>query len=119
MEQKNLSILSEEQVTLAKKDLLKDEEIYQISDFFKIFGDSTRLKLLWALDNNELCVGDLCEILGMTKSAISHQLQGLRAANLVKHRKIGKHVLYSLSDYHVRLIIETTREHLNEKKEGK
>ncbi len=115
MDDKELTILSEQQLKLAIKDLLKDEEIYRISDYFKIFGDSTRLKILWALNNNELCVGDLCKILNMTKSAISHQLQGLRAANLVKYRKVGKHVLYSLSDYHVRLIIETTREHLNEK----
>lgn len=109
------TILNEEEVKLAKKQLLKDEEIYQISDFFKIFGDSTRLKLLWALDSKELCVGDLCNVLNMTKSAISHQLKSLKAANLVKYRKVGKNVLYSLSDNHVRIIIETAREHLEEK----
>ncbi len=109
------SILNEEEVKRAKKELLKDEEIYRISDFFKIFGDSTRLKLLWALDNKELCVNDLCNVLNMTKSAISHQLQCLKSNNLVKYKRVGKNVIYSLSDNHVRIIIETAREHLKEK----
>lgn len=98
-----------------KKEMIKDEEMYSISDFFKILGDSTRLKLLWALDGHELTVSALCEILGMTKSAISHQLKGLKDARLVGYKRSGKNIIYSLKDYHVRLIIETAREHLKEK----
>lgn len=112
---KNIVCSENEEIEKVRNCLIKDEEIYQISDFFKIFGDSTRLKLLWTLDNKELCVNDLCEILNMTKSAISHQLKSLRVANLVKHKKIGKNVLYSLSDDHVKVIIETARVHLKEK----
>lgn len=107
--------MNEKELKTLKKELLKDEDIYEISDFFKIFGDSTRLKLLWCLDSRELTVNEICEVLGMTKSAISHQLKGLRDAKLVKYKKIGKNTIYSLDDYHVRLIIETAREHLLER----
>lgn len=87
---------------------------YDLSDLFKMFSDGTRLQILYALKCAEMCVCDLAELLGMTKSAISHQLKSLRLANLVKFRKQGKSVFYSLADEHVKEIFETGLEHINE-----
>ena len=109
-------IINEEIVNKTKEKMIDDTEVYQISDFFKIFGDSTRLKILWALDDNPLCVGDLCNIVDITKSAASHQLNILKANKLVKYKKEGKNVIYSLDDEHVAFIIETARKHLSEVK---
>ncbi len=109
-------IINEEIVNKTKEKMIDDTEVYQISDFFKIFGDSTRLKILWALDDNPLCVGDLCNIVDITKSAASHQLKILKANKLVKYKKEGKNVIYSLDDEHVAFIIETARKHLSEVK---
>ncbi len=88
--------------------------LYDLSDFFKLMGDSTRIQLLWALEENEMCVGDLANLLNMTKSAVSHQLKILRSAKLVKAEKRGKNVFYALSDHHVKTILEMALEHLNE-----
>ncbi len=92
-----------------------EDELYDLSDFFKVLGDSTRAKIMWALDESEMCVCDLAVLLNMTKSAISHQLKSLKAANLVKHRKEGKVVFYSLTDDHVKQIFEKGLEHIREK----
>ena len=92
-----------------------ENELYDLSDFFKILGDSTRTKIMWALDLKEMCVCDLAVLLNMTKSAISHQLSTLRENNLVKFRREGKMVYYSLSDDHVKEIFETGMEHIREK----
>ena len=89
-------------------------ELYDLSDFFKVFGDSTRLGILFAIDGGPLCVCDIAEALGMTKSAVSHQLKGLRAADLVRYKKVGKNVYYELADGHVRDIIEKALEHIAE-----
>ncbi len=91
-----------------------EDEIFDLSELFKIFGDSTRMKILFVLFEKEVCTCDLAEILGMTSSAISHQLAILRKAKLVKYRRDGKTVFYSLSDDHVRTIIEMGIEHINE-----
>ncbi len=104
----------EEKIKKIKKLMVDDREIYDISDFFKIFGDSTRLKILWALDNGPLTVTELCEITEMNKSSISHQLKTLKDNKIVKYRKSGKNVIYTLDDEHVSIIIETARKHLNE-----
>ena len=88
--------------------------LYDLSDFFKLMGDSTRIQLLWALEENEMCVGDLAVLLDMTKSAISHQLKVLRLAKLVKAEKRGKNVFYALSDHHVRTVLEMALEHVRE-----
>ena len=97
------------------KDIMPDEnELYDLSDFFKVFADGTRIKIMWALEESELCVCDLAVLLNMTKSAISHQLKSLRAANLVKYRKEGKVVFYSLTDEHVKAIFEKGLEHIRE-----
>lgn len=93
----------------------EEDVLYDLSDFFKVFADSTRVKILWALDESEMCVCDLAVLLGMTKSAISHQLRALREANLVKYRREGKVVYYSLSDEHVKDIFEKGMEHIEEK----
>lgn len=104
----------EEKIKKIKKIMIDDREIYDISDFFKIFGDCTRLKILWALDNGPLTVTELCEITEMNKSSISHQLKTLKDNKIVKYRKSGKNVIYTLDDEHVSIIIETARKHLNE-----
>ena len=102
-------------VNKVKKGIPNDEDIYDLSDFFKVLGDSTRMKIIWALDESEMCVCDIAVLLNMTKSAISHQLRSLRNADLVKFRKEGKTVYYSLKDEHVRDIYEKGMEHIREK----
>jgi ArsR family transcriptional regulator len=97
------------------KGKMPDEyELYDLSDFFKVFGDSTRIKIMWALDEHEMCVCDLAFLLNMTKSAISHQLKSLKQTNLVKYRREGKVVFYSLTDDHVKEIFEKGLEHIRE-----
>ncbi len=91
-----------------------ENELCDLSDFFKILGDSTRAKIIWALDESEMCVCDLAALLGMTKSAISHQLGLMRRENLVKNRKEGRVVFYSLTDDHIKQIFETGLEHIRE-----
>ena len=98
-----------------KRVSMPDEEtLYDLSDFFKIFGDSTRISILFAIDGEPMCVCDIAELLGMTKSAVSHQLKILREANLVKTERQGKVVYYSLADNHVKEIIECGMSHINE-----
>ena len=92
----------------------KEEDFYDLADLYKMFSDSTRVRILWALSCEEMCVCDIAVLLGMTKSAISHQLRSLRFTNLVKYDKRGKEVYYSLADSHVRDIFEKGFEHINE-----
>lgn len=110
-------VIHQKIVQHVKEELLEDALTFDIADFFKIFGDSTRIKILWALDKSEMCVCDLAYLLQMTKSAISHQLKTLRAHKLVKVRKEGKFVYYQLSDQHVKDILEKSLEHLEERHE--
>ena len=91
-----------------------EETLYDLADFFKIFGDSTRMSILFAIDGAPMCVCDIAKLLGMTKSAVSHQLKILRQSDLVIYKKQGKNVIYSLADDHVRDIIEKALEHINE-----
>jgi DNA-binding transcriptional ArsR family regulator len=86
----------------------------RLTAFFKVMGDPTRVKILWALDISEMCVCDIANVLSMTKSAVSHQLSTLRAAALVKCRRDNKTVYYSLSDEHVRQILERGLDHVSE-----
>ena len=88
--------------------------LYELSAFFKVMGDSTRIQLLWALEESEMCVSDLAVLLNMTKSAVSHQLKVLRTAKLVKAVKTGKNVYYSLDDTHIKDILEKALEHVME-----
>ena len=90
-----------------------EESMYQrLALLYKMFGDETRIRILHALEQSELCVCDLCVVLGMTKSAVSHQLKALRMTNLVKFRKEGQVVYYSLADDHVKDILNIGLEHL-------
>ena len=89
-------------------------DIYDLADFFKIFGDSTRMSILFAIDGESMCVCDIAELLGMTKSAVSHQLKILRQSDLISYKKSGKNVFYSLADGHVKDIIEKALEHIKE-----
>jgi len=93
----------------------EEETLYDLADFFKIFGDSTRIKILMALEKAEMCVCDLAVLLNMTKSAISHQLKTLRQEKLVKYRRDGKNTFYSLQDDHVKNILEIGLEHISER----
>ena len=90
------------------------ELLYGLSEFYKIFGDQTRLRILDALLNKPLCVSEISELLDMTQSAISHQLKNLRTSNLVKTEKIGKNVYYSISDEHIKIILKYGLEHISE-----
>ena len=96
------------------KKLSEDEKIFDLAELFKVFGDSTRMKIINALMMDELCVCDIAEITNSTPSAISHQFRVLKQAKLVKYRKDGKSVIYSLDDEHVREIFEKGREHIEE-----
>ncbi len=107
-------VLHEEVVTAVEKKMPGEDKVIELSDFFKVFGDSTRIRILWALDQAEMCVCDIAVLLNMTKSAISHQLRVLRECKLVKPRRDGKVVYYSLADSHVKEIFEKAVEHLNE-----
>ncbi|MGN0665153.1 MAG: ArsR/SmtB family transcription factor [Huintestinicola sp.] len=91
-----------------------DEILYDLAELFKIFGDTTRIKILYALFESELCVNDMAQLLGLTQTAVSHQLRVLKTNKLVKFRKEGKIVFYSLSDDHVRSIISKGMEHVEE-----
>ena len=100
-----------------KNEVIDDEEIEELSDVFKVFGDGTRLRILWALFDEELCVFDISERLGMSQSAISHQLRTLKQARLVKSRREGKNTFYSIDDDHVKRIIEQVMLHVEEGRE--
>jgi len=106
----------EDKITLVKTKLPSENTIYDLAELFKVFGDSTRTKILSALEISELCVNDIAEALGMTLSAVSHQLRILKAAKLVKAKKSGKEVIYSLDDDHVSKIFECGINHIKEEK---
>ena len=97
-----------------KKEMPDEEKLYDLAELYKVFGDSTRIRILYVLFESEMCVCDIAELLNMTVSAISHQLRVLRNAQLVKSRRDGKTVFYSLADDHVRLIINQGMEHICE-----
>ncbi|MBR3462536.1 MAG: helix-turn-helix transcriptional regulator [Clostridiales bacterium] len=97
-----------------KADMPADEVLQDLGDLFKIFGDTTRIKIMYALHEDEMCVCAIAELLNMTQSAISHQLKVLKAANLVASRREGKTIYYRLSDDHVKSIIAQGYDHLTE-----
>lgn len=92
----------------------EEEELYDLAELFKVFADSTRIRILYVLFESEMCVCDIAQILNMTQSAISHQLRVLKQNRLVKYRREGKSILYSLADDHVRAIINQGLEHIEE-----
>ena len=105
----NIDIVERGRPKMAEMNLL-----YELSDFFKVTRDGTRIQLLWPLEESEMCVGDLAVLLNMTKSAVSHQLKVLRISKLVRAEKKGKNVYYSLDDDHVKVILEKALEHVCE-----
>ena len=110
----NCICVNEELAKKVKKKMLNDDILFDIAECFKIFGDSTRIKIIYALKLSELCVNDLAFITNSTPSAISHQLRILKQAKLVKSKKIGKVVYYSLHDNHVIKLFEIGRDHVEE-----
>ena len=104
------------QEVIDKIKLPEEEVLYDLGDFFKILGDSTRIKILSALFQSEMCVCDIAALLGITQSAISHQLRVLKQGRLVKHRKDGKVVYYSLDDDHIKHIVDQGLTHISEKR---
>ncbi|MBQ6818890.1 MAG: helix-turn-helix transcriptional regulator [Clostridia bacterium] len=92
----------------------QDEILYDLAELFKVFGDTTRIRILYVLSEAEMCVCDIAQLLNMTTSAISHQLRVLKQAGLVKYRREGKTIFYSLSDDHVKTIINQGMEHVEE-----
>ena len=106
------SVIHDDVVNSVREDMPDDDLLFDVSDFFKILGDSTRLRILWALDKSEMCVCDIANLLNMTKSSISHQLKVLKENRLVKNRKVGKEVYYSLNDEHVKMVLEIAIEHI-------
>ncbi len=101
-------------VEFVRADMPEIEKLYDLAELYKVFGDCTRIRILYALFESEMCVCDIAELLNMTVSAISHQLKTLNRARLVKYRREGKSVFYSLADDHVRTIIYQGMEHIDE-----
>lgn len=108
------SVIHEEAVGRVARLMPARGEFYALSNLYKMFGSPTRIRILWALSCEELCVCDLASLLKMTKSAVSHQLKALRLTNLVKYDKRGKVVYYTLADSHVKDIFEKGFEHIRE-----
>lgn len=107
-------VIHEDLVNDTRKKMYPRDDYIGLASLFKMFGDSTRVQILHALEQNEMCVCDLAVLLDMTKSAVSHQLKSLRLVNLIKYRKDGQIVYYSLADSHVKEILEVGFSHLHE-----
>ncbi len=109
------NIIHEDAVNKTLKKMPNQDLFNKLAEFFKIIGDTTRTKILFALDQNEMCVCDIANVLGMTKSSISHQLATLRNSGIVKSRREGKEVYYTLDDEHVKQVFEIGIEHIEHK----
>ena len=122
MEKKELmcdcNIIHQNAVNIALKNKPKEKELENLTVLFKILGDSTRTKILWILDHHEMCVCDIANVLNMTKSSISHQLAILRETGIVRFRRSGKEVYYTLDDEHISRLYEIGLEHINHKLKG-
>ena len=108
------NVIHEDLLKIVNDTMPEETELYDLAELFKVFGDSTRIRILFVLFEAEVCVCDLAKVLNMTQSAISHQLRILKANKLVNSRREGKSVFYSLADGHVRTIIAQGREHIEE-----
>lgn len=104
----------EDIITAVRQHMPDEEKLYDLADLFKVFGDSTRIKILYVLFQSEMCVCDIAQLLSMGQSAISHQLKVLKNSKLVKGRREGKSMIYSLADGHVHTIINQGMEHVEE-----
>lgn len=108
----NCTEIHKDCVICVKESMLDNDTFLRLADLFKVFGDFTRIKIIYALFKKELCVCDIAEVLGMSQSSISHQLRVLKAARLVKYRKEGKTVYYSLDDEHIGNIFDAGLKHI-------
>ena len=106
--------LDEAAIRRLQDDLPDDEVLYDLAELFRVFGDSTRIKILYALFESELCVNDIAQVVGISQSAVSHQLRVLKTSKLVKFRRDGKTVFYSLADDHIQTIMNQGMEHILE-----
>lgn len=112
--EKDVSEVQEDIVRSIQEQQPDDEILYDLAELFKVFGDSTRIKILYAMFENELCVNDIAKLLNLSQSSVSHQLRILKTSKLVKFRREGKSIFYSLDDEHVRAIISMGMEHVEE-----
>ena len=110
------NVIHQDLVESTQKQMVDEDILNKMADFFSILVDTTRVKILDALDKNELCVCDIANVLGMSKSSISHQLGTLRRSGIVKCRKVGKEVFYTLDDEHVKEVFEVAIEHIEHKR---
>lgn len=116
MTENKCECVSEEFQSEIMKGMLDDDIVMNLADLFKIFGDSTRIRILWALHEKEMCVNGLSLAIGMSVSAVSHQLKTLKDADLVKARRDGKQIYYSLCDEHIETLLRNALEHIQEEK---
>ena len=114
LDRTDCTVIHQEVVDAVRERMPDDDLLLDLADCFKLFSDSTRLKILYALMEAEMCVCDISVLLGMTKSSVSHQLRVLKQSNLVKYRKAGRVIYYSLADDHVRTICRMGMEHVLE-----
>lgn len=106
--------LHEDIIDAVNKEMPDEEILYDLAELFKVFADSTRIKILYVLFESEMCVCDIAQLLGMTQSAISHQLRVLKQSQLVKYRREGKSIFYALADSHIETILNQGLEHIAE-----
>ncbi|MFT8312761.1 MAG: metalloregulator ArsR/SmtB family transcription factor [Clostridium sp.] len=111
----NCTVLHEDIINKVRENMINEELLYDLSDLYKVFGDTTRVKILHVLSISEMCVCDISNLLGIKQSSVSHQLKTLRQAKLVKYRRNGKIVYYSLDDNHVEQIFNQGLAHIREK----
>ena len=114
LEQCDYMHLHEKVIEQVQEEMPEEEILYDLAELFKVFGDSTRIKILYVLFQSEMCVCDIAQLLNMSQSAISHQLRVLKQAQRVKYRREGKTVFYSLADAHVNTILNQGLEHIEE-----
>ena len=112
------SVIHYDIVENVREKMPPEDPVYDVADLFKVFGDSTRARMICALTVSEMCVCDIAALLGMTSSAISHQLRILKQAGIVRNRRVGKIVYYSLADEHIRQLFTVAFEHVTEEKGG-
>ncbi len=110
----DVNVIHREIVDRVQQKMPSEEGLYSLAELFKVFGDSTRIKIIWALFEDEMCVCDIAYLLNMNQSAISHQLRVLKQARLVKPRRDGKNIFYSLDDSHIEEIFNQGMKHIDE-----
>lgn len=114
IERCDLTFVHDDIVKKVNDEMPEEEILYDLAEFYKVFGDTTRIKILYILLKSEMCVCDISQVLGVSQSAVSHQLRMLKQMKLVKYRREGKSVFYSLSDHHIELILRQGLEHISE-----